>query len=88
MNDHRVAQHWVQPQRSGDRPHTLPWPDRFLRELAQSGDELAACWVAGVTRRAALELRWGARPFAVAWDRALGQARDRRWARVLAQVLE
>jgi hypothetical protein len=89
MSDRRVSQYWLQPRpgdRRSDRPQ-LEWPDRFLSELAQSGDVLTACRVAGVTRRAALELRWNTRTFAAAWEQALSQSRDRRWARVLAAVL-
>jgi hypothetical protein len=91
MTQRSYAAHWVRPEAPGDRRTDRPalsWPDRFLRELAQSGDELAACRAAGVPRRAALELRWSTRSFAVAWDCAVSQARDRRWARVLAVVLE
>lgn len=88
MSSHSPAAQHVQPRDSGDRRRDRPtWPDRFLRELAQSGDELAACRAAGVTRRAALELRWSTRAFALAWDRAVAEARDRRWARVLRAVL-
>jgi hypothetical protein len=88
MTSRSSAAHQLQPSDSGDRRGDRPtWPSRFLRELAASGDELAACRAAGVTRRVALELRWSTKAFAFAWDRAVGEARDRRWARALRAVL-
>ncbi|MFC0587901.1 hypothetical protein ACFFF7_00580 [Novosphingobium aquiterrae] len=68
---------------------TVPRQTAFLRALSVTGSVASAARMVGMSRKAAYALRArpGAASFAAAWDRALGEGRDRAFEWLMERAL-
>lgn len=68
---------------------TVPRQRNFLRALCVTGSVASAAKMVGMSRKAAyaLRARAGAESFAAAWDRALGEGRERAFDWLMERAL-